>query len=70
MRASACKRGRNPRFPYIAIVIRDNGTTHNTNARLAYATRAEAIEGAQAWIDYAIKHAASVEAARIKRQGN
>jgi hypothetical protein len=43
MRASAAKRGRNPRFPYIAVVIRDDGSTHNTNTKRAFATRQEAL---------------------------
>lgn len=53
MRASAAKRGRNPRFPYVPIVIRADGSTHNTNTRNAYATREQAVAYAQLWIDTA-----------------
>ena len=53
MRASAVKRGRNPRFPYVPVIVRDDGSTHNTNTRNAYATREEAVAFAQRWIDHA-----------------
>jgi hypothetical protein len=59
---SAVKRGRNPKFPYVPVVVvtTDNGPdrfptvrTHNTNAAVAYATRAEAVAHAQRWLDTA-----------------
>jgi hypothetical protein len=53
MRASAVKRGRNPRFPYVPVIIRADGSAHNTNTRNAYATREEAVAYAQKWIDHA-----------------
>lgn len=53
MKASAVKRGRNPAFPYVPVVIREDGSTHNTNTRNAYATRDEAVAYAQRWIDHA-----------------
>lgn len=53
MKASAAKRGRNPRFPYVPIVVREDGRTHNTNTKNAYATRDEAVAYAQKWIDHA-----------------
>ena len=67
MRASAVKRGRNPRFPYVPIVIRDNGRTHQTNSIKAFATRAEAVAHAQAWIDHARAQWAIIEAHRNQR---
>lgn len=67
MKASAAKRGRNPLFPYVPVVIRENGTTHNTNTKLAYATREEAVATAQAWIDRSIAHQAAQDAARLAR---
>lgn len=63
MKASAVKRGRNPAFPYVPVVVRDNGSTHNTNTRNAYATREEAVAFAQRWID----HAKPLEAAKRVR---
>jgi hypothetical protein len=58
--ASAAKRGRNPRFPFVPIVavtmedgpkLLPRHRTHNINAAKAFATREEAIAHAQAWID-------------------
>jgi hypothetical protein len=67
MRASAAKRGRNPRFPYIAVVIRDDGSTHNTNTKRAFATRQEALFYAERWIAAAQTHAAKQAAAYAAR---
>jgi hypothetical protein len=59
MKASAVKRGRNPRFPYVPVVVvtTDHGPdrfptvrTHNTNTHNAYATRREAVFYAERWI--------------------
>ncbi len=50
-KASAVKRGRNPRFPYVAVVVCAGGRTHNTNARTAFATRDEAVAYAAKWIE-------------------
>ena len=60
MKAGAIKRGRNPRFPYVPVIIRADGSTHNTNTKNAYETRAEAIAFAEKWI----AHAESVWAAK------
>jgi hypothetical protein len=68
MKANAVKRGRNPQFPYVPVVVRADGSTHYTNARNAYATRAEAIAFAQAWIDAAAEHAAKQAAAYAARR--
>ncbi|HXU05616.1 MAG TPA: hypothetical protein VN903_31875, partial [Polyangia bacterium] len=66
MRASAVKRGRDPRFPYIPVVVRENGT-HNTNTRKAFTTRAEAVAFAQDWIDHARRVLAIAAARRAAR---
>ena len=59
-KASAVKRGRNPRFPFIPVIVVtiDNGPnrfptvrTHDTNSRAAFATRVEAVTFAQQWLD-------------------
>jgi hypothetical protein len=51
--ASAVKRGRNPKFPYVPIVeYRDRTRTHNPARREAYATRDEAVSRAQQCIDH------------------
>jgi len=69
MKASAIKRGRNPKFPYVAVVIRENGTTHNTNTKTAYATREEAVAFAQKWIDRAQELEIAQNEARRRRHG-
>jgi hypothetical protein len=79
MKASAAKRGRNPRFPYVAVVTSGGHydaddkwverRTHNTNTRNAYATREEAVAFAQKWIDHAKATWAAQEAARAQRHG-
>jgi len=69
MKPSAAKRGRNPSFPYVPIVVRADGTSHNTNAAVAYATRQEAVDHAQRWIDTAQSVWAAQELARAKRHG-
>jgi len=53
MKAGAIKRGRNPRFPYVPVIIREDGRTHNTNTKNAYATREEALAFAEKWIAHA-----------------
>lgn len=55
-KASAAKRGRNPRWPYVPIldygVLRPLSPTTQIKRR-AFATRPEAVADAQAWIDRA-----------------
>lgn len=68
MRASAAKRGRNPAFPYVPVVIRNDGSTHNTNTRNAYASREEAIAYAQRWIDRSLELQALQDVARAARR--
>ena len=67
MKPNAAKRGRNPAFPYVPVVVRADGTTHYTNTKNAYATRAEAVACAQAWIDHAETVWAASAAAREAR---
>jgi hypothetical protein len=67
VKASAAKRGRNPAFPYIPVVVRGDGSTHNTNTRNAYASREEAIACAQRWIDRSLELDAKQVAARVAR---
>jgi hypothetical protein len=69
MKASAVKRGRNPAFPYVPVVLRDDGRAHNTNSVKAFATRPEAVAHAQAWIDHATAVWAAQDAARRARRG-
>ena len=69
MRASAIKRGRNPRFPYVPVVVAESGRTHNTNSSNAYATRAEAVAHAQRWIDEHHALSARQAAAYAARHG-
>lgn len=68
MKATAVKRGRDPRWPYIPVVVRENGTTHNCNSKKAFATREEAIAFAQQWIDYALSQWAIMEEHRAGRR--
>jgi hypothetical protein len=63
MRASAVKRGRNPRFPYVPVVVHEDGRTHNTNTRNAYATREEAVAYAEKWVAASV---AATEAAAAR----
>ena len=50
--ASAAKRGSNPAFPYVPIIVRPGGErTANPAKGLAFATREEAIAQAQRQID-------------------
>ena len=52
---SAVKRGRNPEWPYIAIITGYLGVenaTHNPMGRRAYATRDEAIAAADRYIKF------------------
>jgi hypothetical protein len=49
--ASAAKRGRNPRWPYVPVVKSATGSTSQVLS-LAYATRQEALDKAQAHIDH------------------
>lgn len=53
MKASAVKRGRNPQFPYVPVVVFADGRTQDTNTKSAFATRAEAVAFAQLWVDAA-----------------
>ena len=69
MKANAIKRGRNPRFPYVPVVIHDGGRTQNTNTKNAYATREEAVAYAQKWIEASVAHQAAQAAAYAKRHG-
>jgi hypothetical protein len=51
-RASAVKRGRNPRFPYVPVIVyADGDRTHNPLQGNAFATREEAVACAQRCID-------------------
>lgn len=60
-KASALKRGRNPAFPYIPVIVSGGyydarnqwviKCTHDTNTRAAFATRCEAVAFAQKWLD-------------------
>lgn len=50
---SAVKRGRNPQWPYIALIVDyagHRGVTHNPMGRRAYATRDEAILAATSYL--------------------
>lgn len=52
-RAQAVKRGRNPVWPYIAVVVDylgKSGATHNPLGRRAFATRDEAVAAADHYI--------------------
>ena len=69
MKASAVKRGRDPAFPYVPVVIRDDGRTHGTNSVKAFATRLGAVAHAQAWIDHARATWVAQDAARAARHG-
>lgn len=50
---SAAKRGRNPAFPYVPVIVRPAGLsqTHNPHQGVAFATRDEAVAEAQRCID-------------------
>lgn len=48
--ASASKRGRNPRWPYVPVIKFETGRTQQLRG-LAYATRTEAVDRAQREID-------------------
>lgn len=54
--ATAAKRGRNPRWPYVPVLnygdLRPMSPTHQIRGR-AFATRPEAVADAQEWIDRA-----------------
>lgn len=73
---SAVKRGRNPAFPYVPVIVCEAyatpdrlipRSTFNPNTHCAYATREEAVAHAQAWLDAAAAHQATQDAARIAR---
>lgn len=50
--ASAAKRGRNPAFPYVPVIIYpERARTHNPVTGFAFATRQEAIACAQDHLD-------------------
>lgn len=52
-RPSAVKRGRNPQWPYVPVILDylgHPGATHNPMRRRAYASRAEATEAAGQYI--------------------
>lgn len=66
--ASAAKRGRNPKFPYVPVTVRADGRTSQVLGA-AFATRVDAVAFAQKTIDLRNTMYAAAMAARAKRHG-
>lgn len=64
--ASALKRGRNPRFPFVPVTIRDGRASQVRG--VAFATREEAVAFAQKAIDLRNAHHAAAAAAYEARR--
>lgn len=65
-RATAAKRGRNPRFPYVPVTVSPAGRTSQVLGA-AFADRADAIAFAQKAIDLRDAHYAAAMVAYAKR---